>query len=164
MKVISSWLIQNKEWLFSGVGVVILLAFINVFRNFINSKRSSHPKNQIQPKTRPELRKDINRLLEENRTIFEEYGPHHAESHIPLHDASIQWNRRVRNTIIPNNDKILFYLNEYKDLLRSDEAAIAQKFSVHAEAFKFNHISGDKNSSAPLFPKEILSILEDSDA
>lgn len=161
MEVVYSWLNQNKEWLFSGVGLALLIALINVCRNFFNNRRSSHLKNQIQLKTRSELRKDIHSIFEENKMIFDEYGPHHAESHIPLHDASIQWNRRIKDTIIPNNDKILFYLNEYKDLLRVDEAAIAQKFSVHAEAFKYNHLSGDKNSSAPLFPKKILSLLED---
>ena len=50
MKVISSWLIQNKEWLFSGVGVVILLAFINVFRNLLIVKEAATQKIRYNPK------------------------------------------------------------------------------------------------------------------
>lgn len=167
MEAFCNWLFNNKEWLFSGAGLALLIALANIFKNIVckgvrNSPTNLQQSSHIQQKTRFELKNDIHTLLNENRVIFEEYGPHCSGAYIPLHDAAIPWNRKVREAIIPNNDKILFYLNEYRGLLNTRELAIVQKFSIHAEAFKYNHISGDKNSSAPLFPKEMLSLLEDN--
>lgn len=111
--------------------------------------------------SRSELRKEMVRLLRRNSSIFDSYGPHSPNSVNPLSDAVTMWKELIKSEIIPNNRSLveLFLAND--DLLNNGERVIVDKFSIHKIAFEYNHLTGDKNSSAPLFPSEINNILED---
>jgi hypothetical protein len=61
---------------------------------------------------------------------------------------------------LPNNKKIAALLEINRHLLKAEEQATLRAFVVHAEALEYNHVSGDKNPVAPLFPNEMDSILE----
>ncbi|MBE0682489.1 MAG: HNH endonuclease [Anaerolineales bacterium] len=111
--------------------------------------------------SRDDLRNEVRRLLRANRAIFDAYGPHSETSDNPMSDAAEMWKHLIQTDIIPNNRRLgeLFSIND--DLLTNEEKIIVDKFVVHKTAFEYNHLSGDKNSSAPLFPSEINTVLED---
>jgi hypothetical protein len=108
--------------------------------------------------SRQELKKELDKLLIRNRTIYDTYGPHSSNNH-PLTDAADMWQIKVLQIIIPNNQRIVDLLTVNEALLSPDEKAVVQQFIIHKEAFEYNHVSGDKNSSAPLFPEEMNHIL-----
>lgn len=109
---------------------------------------------------RADLRREVRLLLERSKGIFDAYGPHSSTSAEPLTDAAKQWRRLVLTDILPNNKKVSALLEINRQLLNESEQTTLRAFIVHAEAFEYNHISGDKNSVAPLFPKEMNQILE----
>ncbi len=104
---------------------------------------------------RSELSDVMHHILRSNRAIFDEYGPWSTQAGLPSLDIAREWRRRVLGTILPNNRKICALLKVNEKLLGDNEKAIAQRFSVHQEAFEYNHISGNKSAAAPLFPKEL---------
>lgn len=112
-------------------------------------------------KQRPELKKAIEPLLQKNKSIFEAYGPHCHDSANPLSESFKQWQRHVIMTILPNNRRVEALLVKNIDLLNEQEKGVLRQFSVHVEAFEYNHISGEKNSSAPLFSTKLNTILQD---
>jgi len=112
-------------------------------------------------KDRSALRNEIHKILLENEQIFQTYGPHSEHSDLLLTDAYKAWIRYVHTKIIPNNRKIVQLLSKNSHLLTEEEMEIFEKFKLHQEGFEYNHVSGDKNSSAPLFPREIWDILKD---
>ncbi len=111
--------------------------------------------------SRYDLRNEVKRLLRANRGIFDTYGPHSETSANSMSDAVEMWKRLIQTDIIPNNRRLGELLSVNDDLLTSEEKIIVDKFVVHKTAFEYNHVSGDKNSAAPLFPSEINTILED---
>lgn len=109
--------------------------------------------------TRKELRSAIDPLLRENKAIFDTYGPYCDDALNLLSDAKQHWDRFILLKIIPNNDRIESLLHKNLELLLDSEKSLLQKFKLHADAFKYNHISGNRNSAAPLFPPEMANIL-----
>jgi hypothetical protein len=111
-------------------------------------------------KTRQEFGEHVHRILRRNKAIFDEYGPHSkAAAKNPLSDAASAWQRLVLSDILPNNRELLMLLRRNQELLDRKERELMERFRIHAEALEYNHISGDKNSSAPIFPDEINKIL-----
>lgn len=109
---------------------------------------------------RQELRSQVRTLLERNKGIFDEYGPHSRTAMNPLAEAAKQWRRLVMIEILPNNKRIVALLENNSHLLNAEEQTIFRAFVVHAEAIEYNHISGDKNPAAPVFPNGMNNILE----
>lgn len=110
-------------------------------------------------KDRQTLKDAVHKLLRLNNCIFEQYGPHSSSN--PLSDAAKVWQRYILSDIIPNNRKIAHMLNANENLLKREEKETLCKFVLHQQAFEYNHISGDKMPTAPLFPKaEMNNILK----
>ncbi|MGH9759742.1 MAG: hypothetical protein ACREAC_02755, partial [Blastocatellia bacterium] len=103
------------------------------------------------------LRAELRKLLHRNRAIFETYGP--GPSHDPLSDAAEMWSLKVVQDVIPNNQRILDLLAANDGLLTQEERVMVERFRIHKEGFEYNHTSGDKNSSVPLFPREMDGLL-----
>lgn len=114
--------------------------------------------------TKGDLRKALVPLLKRNKQIFITYGPHSPSSNDPLSDASLLWEKYILEEIIPNNRRISALLLKNCSLLSDKENSIIQQFIIHQEGFEYNHISGEKNSSVPLFPVEMEDISEEKDA
>lgn len=104
---------------------------------------------------REQLNVEVSALLIQNRVTFETYGPFSANWTDPLANAASAWARAVSTQIIPNNRRILELALANSRLLKSEELIVIQVFRLHKEAFEFNHLSGDKDANAPLFPREI---------
>lgn len=106
------------------------------------------------------LSKDVHRLLRFNKAIFHKYGPYSSYSNNPLSGASITWRKHILSDIIPNNRKVANLLKANEELLTDKEKETYYEFVLHQQAFEYNHISGDKNEVAPLFPEEMNDILQ----
>ncbi len=105
--------------------------------------------------TKTDLREEIHRLLGINKSIFDEYGPFSHLDTNPLSDSKRAWDQRVIESILPNNRKVRRLLESHIHFLSELEKVTLNKFILHQEAFEYNNLSGDKNASAPLFPKEM---------
>jgi 5-methylcytosine-specific restriction endonuclease McrA len=97
--------------------------------------------------------------LRRNKAIFDTYGPQSSAADKPISDAAQAWKVNVLETIIPNNRSVRLALEKNLHLLSDSEKDVFQKFVLHQEAFEYNHLTGDKNSTAPLFPLEMNSLL-----
>lgn len=117
-------------------------------------------KEKTRKEKRKELRERITTLLNENKNIFDLYGPSSNQSDNPFTDAHKMWNSSVKDTLIPNNAKIVKLLGKNISLLNNQEKDTYHKFKLHHQGFKKNKLSKSKNNSVPLFPKEILNILK----
>jgi hypothetical protein len=111
--------------------------------------------------SREQLRNEVKQLLRKNNQIFRTYGPHSEMEADPLTDAATMWEHFLKTDILPNNRLLTELLSVNDRLLSSDEKKIVDQFIVHKCALEYNHISGDKNTSAPLFPPDMERILED---
>lgn len=109
-----------------------------------------------------ELKYKVSGLLDLNKVIYDQYGPHSKAAAHPISDAAKVWRKHILLDLIPNNKKILALLDANNSLLRKRPFLLmVERFRLHANAFEFNHISSDKNPEAPLFPREMISFLKD---
>ena len=108
----------------------------------------------VTPKfqTRAELRSYIEPLLYENHVVFEMFGPESENATLRQHTTEKEWERQCLQTLIPNNRKIECALRNNNDLLFPEERALLTQFKLHREGFEYNHLTGDVNEVAPLFP------------
>ena len=104
-----------------------------------------------------EILMEINDLLDENRSIFEEYGPFSRQATEGFSgDATRLWRRRCLDTILPNNRKIVALVERNKrhfgypwELYRQMWA-----YKLHADSFEDNCLLGEKINDYKLFPPE----------
>lgn len=111
--------------------------------------------------SRKDLAQIVQKLLRSNSAIFNAYGPHSSHAETPMSDAATDWRQYVITDIIPNNRKISNLLRANEHLLTEKEKSVSDAFVLHQEALEYNHLSGDKTSSAPLFPEQMNAILRD---
>jgi hypothetical protein len=105
--------------------------------------------------TREELVAAIRPLLEENGSVHREYGPESKAAEDPLSTAADTWHRESLGVILPNNSRILEIAAANESLLTQADRDALVRFRVHAVAFSYNQLSGDKDPSAPTFPEEM---------
>ena len=99
----------------------------------------------------------VNDLLEENKLIFEEYGPFSKQAIEGVSgDAKIIWKRRCLDTILPNNQKIIDLIEDNKSNFAYPWELYRQMltYKIHANSFKENCIFEDKINDYKLFPLE----------
>lgn len=104
-----------------------------------------------------ELLRRVNDLLDENRAIFDEYGPYSDNVTMgAAGDALIIWRRRCLDTILPNNQKILGLIEGNKRNFPYPWETYRHMLSykLHADAFQDNCLSGQKVNDYKLFPLE----------
>lgn len=109
--------------------------------------------------SRSEMAEVIHRLLAENAATFLALGPLSKFGNDVVSDAKSVWKRAVLNAVIPNNRTIYQTLSKNYGLLNGEEQSILHEFKMHAEAFEYNHLSGDRSASAPRFPPAMQLIL-----
>jgi hypothetical protein len=109
--------------------------------------------------TRIELNSEIARRLRENHAIWQQWGPEGiALSQDPAAtDVADEWRRRARETILPNNRRILAVADRNAGLLTGDELGVVEHFRVHAEGFARGQL-GNPVPDAPRFPPRINEI------
>ena len=105
------------------------------------------------PKTLPEMCRGILRLLAENYEIWKAYGPESEEAQKnPLSNMASFWEYRKLDTIVPNNKRIINFLEVCKEIVPMDLYKFGCKFKEHAVMFEKNCYSPIDN--AMRFPVE----------
>ena len=104
---------------------------------------------------REEARNALVPLLEENKAIFDMYGPCSKNATNKQMDAEAMWYRLSLQKIIPNNRKIESILSNNQHLMTDKERTIFNLFKLHRDGFEYNKISGDVNPAVQLFPKDL---------
>lgn len=112
--------------------------------------------------SRAELRRSVELSLEENRQIWETYGPESESANAGLFsDASAAWRREVVAHILPNNSRILRLLESNQALLNEQERRVIVRLRMHVRAMEDRHLGGIINPAAPRFPRELNTLLRD---
>lgn len=106
-----------------------------------------------QLSSRDEVRIKLESILEENKYIFEQYGPMTEERFNPESELPIQWLRKIREKILPNNRKILLICEANKRLMSTDERKLFLEFQQHVDDFEAKHL-GASISNGKQFPKK----------
>lgn len=102
----------------------------------------------------------ITPLLNENRAIFERYGPHIEAARDPESGAAETWRRKMLTRILPNSNRIIAQLDANRALLTKDEPGVVEAFRQHIDDLEAVHIEG-RREDASRFPADMQNILED---
>ena len=109
--------------------------------------------------SRTDVREAIRPLLSENKTIFDEYGPHNAYSADPESDLAGAWRRKVRAKILPNNRRILSIADANIDHLSNTQRHTLELFRQHVADLEARHLENRFEPTAR-FPHEMNSLFE----
>jgi len=109
--------------------------------------------------TRKDLWAAIRKLLMENRILWKDLGPHSTvaktDSGSNLYE---QWNLRKLDTIIPNNTKIINWIESNNKHFTDIEFELFLVFKNHARAFESNQYN--RLDSYPKFPSDFERIFD----
>lgn len=143
------------------IGLIIVLASLtyNIVYRW-NEMRSGN--DQIIPKYwfRYRARKAIKKYLNENKNVFNSYGPYSDSAKNKPYETEKQWIRLSNKKIIPNNERIIEIVNKNSHLLREDEMQLFEDFKIHASGFAYNKSSEDLSSAVKFYPKEFSNIFK----
>ena len=105
-------------------------------------------------RSRDEARDFIAPLLNENREIFQRYGPMTEERFNPESSLPVQWLRKIRVKLIPNNRRLLAACDANYALLTQQESETVEAFRQHVDDFEAKHL-GESDQNGSQFPPAI---------
>lgn len=105
------------------------------------------------------VRDSIEPLLEQNRAIFETYGPDQDYRFNPESDLAAVWRRKMLSHILPNNRKILAILDANRTHLTADEQRILELFRQHVDDLEARHIGTGIGAVGARFPEGMNTLL-----
>ncbi|MFD1376082.1 hypothetical protein ACFQ4U_07010 [Micrococcus antarcticus] len=108
---------------------------------------------------RVEARAYLARLLDANHQAFQAYGP--IED---LHDEdrAWMWKELVKRNIVPNNARIVAFLQANSRLLTADELTLASQFELHAQQLADRHLNDNWAAGTLRFPEGFDNMMEDA--
>jgi hypothetical protein len=111
-------------------------------------------------KTAVEVAGEIERLLIENQTHFDEYGPTSGTAvGNPASTAQAIWVARKLDTLLPNNRRIVSLMEKYSELMSRSSVSSFPKFKMHTEAFEGNQY--ERVEKYPSFPSDFSEAIKD---
>ncbi|SDS97845.1 hypothetical protein SAMN05216490_2220 [Mucilaginibacter mallensis] len=111
-----------------------------------------------QMSKRLEARQYVSSELRKNKAIFDKLNPNMSYRSNPDAEEAVVWKRKMLAQIIPNNQKILLFLDIHKHLLNEDELATTEEFRQHVDDLIERHL-GNNKSIASKFPEKMNQIL-----
>ena len=102
----------------------------------------------------------IEPLLDENRTVFQQYGPQNEYRLDPESEFANVWKRKLLSKILPNNRKLLLMLDANRNLLSDEERGVVESFRQHVDDLEARHLANPKSIQGRRFPKEMNKVLE----
>lgn len=105
-------------------------------------------------------------LMEENRRIFEDFGPNSGSAVSGLNEKIVRWDtsmwRLQRPTIGTNNAAIAGYIRSCVDIIPKEHAELFRKWLSHIEAFA-HHLSDDSvDYREHQFPGEVFEVVREN--
>lgn len=111
-------------------------------------------------KNRLEALQAIQPLLNQNKTIFDTYGPLTDERFNPESEVPKMWLSKIHEYILPNNRKLLAIFDANYILLTPEEIKTTELFRQHVADFESKHINNEEINGIQ-FPKETHKIYID---
>lgn len=106
---------------------------------------------------RAEARSFVAPLLNENKMIFDIYGPLTDERFNPESEMPQLWLHKIQQVVLPNNRKILQILDVNYSLLSEEEVRITELFRQHVSDFEAKHINKEDIDGLQ-FPRQLNNI------
>jgi len=134
--------------------------------DFIKKWKSEHSQkinvlfNIVPFQSRNDIRKAIQPLLNENKTIFNIYGPLTDERYNPESEMPKTWVSKIHSILLPNNRKILSILDVNYQQLTENEMEIVELFRQHVLDFESRHLNNEELNGVQ-FPVKINNLLKD---
>ena len=113
----------------------------------------------VEYESRAATRCAIEPLLDENRAVFEQYGPLGEYRLNPESEMADVWARKVRSLILPNNRKVLAILKANRRHLRPEEREVLERFRQHVDDLEARHLGEGVVAVGATFPEEMSNIL-----
>jgi hypothetical protein len=104
---------------------------------------------------RDPLVSEIRRLLRANRAVWSTVGPGGAEGEKALSRTVGQWRRQLRETIVPNNLRVLALGRHNEQLLTQEELDALAEFRVHADALAYNALADQPIEGQTRYPESM---------
>jgi hypothetical protein len=115
----------------------------------------------VELSDRPAVREAIQPLLEQNRTIFDVYGPGSEANENPESDMPILWRAKILETTLPNSYMMLAILDKNRRHLRADEIQTVSLFREHIHDLEQRHIGQSDRPSGMRFPTRMNTLAAD---
>lgn len=112
-----------------------------------------------QLSSRDDARNFIKPILRANKLIFEQFGPDNDYSANPEAEEAYVWKRKMLSQIIPNNRKMILFIDANLHLIKDDEHETVELFRQHVDDLIHRHI-GDNENVASRFPSEMNNLFE----
>jgi len=109
--------------------------------------------------TRQEARQSVVPILNENKTIFDTYGPLTDERYNPESEIPQLWLSKIQQVILPNNRKLLRILDANYPLLSEEEIKTTELFRQHVLDFEAKHINKE-NINGLQFPSQLQNVFK----
>lgn len=93
----------------------------------------------------------LNSLLRKNESIHKHFGPDNNYRENPEAEEANIWKRKMISQIIPNNQKILRFIDKNIDLIFEDEREVVELFRQHVDDLVEKHL-GNNEGIASRFP------------
>ncbi|MET9564988.1 hypothetical protein [Streptomyces tauricus] len=107
---------------------------------------------------RRDARDYIAPILRENKQIFDDYGPSGAGREDWAGDIFPSWRRKILTRIIPNNRRILNFIDANRHMLTEDEFTVVEEFRQHADDLEARHVHHIREVNAKRFPEGMSDI------
>jgi hypothetical protein len=104
-------------------------------------------------------RSAIEPLLEQNKAIFDRYGPNESNSLDPESETARTWYLKVISSLLPNNRRILMILDANRKFLSKEEKEVLEEFRQHVDDFEARHLGATGVGGGIRFPPQISNIL-----
>ncbi|XHR94300.1 hypothetical protein ACFJIV_29105 [Mucilaginibacter sp. UC70_90] len=108
---------------------------------------------------RNEARNYIEGILRKNKAIFDSLNPDLPYRENPEAEEAVVWKRKMLSQLIPNNQKILLFLERNIHLLDEGELTTLEHFRQHIDDLIERHL-GDNLGIASRFPIKMNDILK----
>ena len=107
--------------------------------------------------SREEALQFVEPLLRANRLIHQRYGPDNEYRQNPEAEEAVIWKRKMVLQIIPNNQKILVFLDKNINIVREEERNTVELFRQHVDDLVQRHL-GDNEGIASRFPQDMNAL------
>ena len=108
---------------------------------------------------RNDARNYVTRILRANKMIFDSLNPDLPYRENPEAEEATVWKRKMLSQIIPNNQKILLFVDINNELFNEEELITVEKFRQHLYDLIERHF-GDNLEIGSRFPEKMNSILK----
>jgi len=103
-------------------------------------------------------------LMEENRIVFEKYGPDNEYRFDPESEMAGTWKAKMLGTIVPNNRMIFKIMDKNRAKMTSTEKEVLARFKVHVADLEARHVVGNPSADAERYPSGMAEMFVEREA